>query len=149
MSTAGAPPPPLDLSAVLALARLGWRVFPCQPRDKAPLVREWQHVATTDPQQIRAWYAEHPACNWGLACGAGSGAWVLDVDGPKGEAALKALVERYGSLPPRLTVRTGKGLHLYFAWPDAAELRNSAGKVGEGLDVRGNGGYVLAPDTNG
>jgi hypothetical protein len=69
------------------------------------------------------------------------------VDGPKGEASIKALTERYGNLPARLTVRTGKGFHLYFAWPDVAELRNSAGKLGEGLDVRGEGGYVLAPGS--
>jgi hypothetical protein len=68
---------------------------------------------------------------------------VLDVDGAKGEASIKALVEQHGPLPARLTIRTGKGLHLYFSWPATGEVRNSAGKIGEGLDVRGEGGYVL------
>lgn len=137
----------IGLSAVLGSSARGWRLFPCRPRDKTPLVREWQHVATTTPEQIRAWYAEYPGCNWGVACGAESGVWVLDVDGPNGEASLKALVERHGSLPAGLTVRTGKGLHLYFAWPAIVELRNSASKIGDGLDVRGEGGYVLAPGS--
>jgi hypothetical protein len=139
--------PPADLPAVLALAAHGWRVFPCRPRDKTPLVREWQHIATTGPEQIRAWYAEYPACNWGIATGRASGTWVLDVDGAQGTASLKALVTQHGALPARLTVRTGKGLHLYFAWPRGHELRNSAGKIGEGLDVRAEGGYVLAPGS--
>jgi hypothetical protein len=69
------------------------------------------------------------------------------VDGDKGRESLKGLVARYGELPARLTIRTGKGLHLYFAWPTDVSLRNSAGKIAEGLDVRGDGGYVLAPGS--
>jgi hypothetical protein len=147
MSAAASSQPILDLAAVLALAARGWRVFPCRQREKTPLLHDWPHLATTDPAVIRAWHAEHPACNWGLASGAGSGFWALDVDGPKGEVSLKALIKNYGNLPARLTVRTGNGFHLYFSWPGDTELRNSAGKVGEGLDVRGEGGYVLAPGS--
>jgi hypothetical protein len=69
------------------------------------------------------------------------------VDGDKGRESLTGLVAQYGELPARLTVRTGKGLHLYFAWPTDVSLHNSAGKIGKGLDVRGEGGYVLAPSS--
>jgi hypothetical protein len=69
------------------------------------------------------------------------------VDGDKGKKSLTGLLAQHGNLPARFTVRTGKGLHLYFAWPTSVSLRNSAGKIGEGLDVRGEGGYVLAPGS--
>jgi hypothetical protein len=138
---------PDGLETVLSLAERGWRLFPVAPRAKIPLVKDWRSLATSDPHTLQAWSLQHPDCNWGVACGAGSGVWVLDVDGANGKASLKDLVKQYGSLPARLTVRTGKGLHLYFAWPPMVELRNSAGKIGAGLDVRGEGGYVLAPGS--
>ncbi|SRR5579871_1481914 len=148
MSTTASPfPSAPDLAAVLALAGRGWRVFPCRSRDKTPLVREWQRVATTEEEQIRTWHEQFSGCNWGIATGSASDIWVLDVDGAKGEASLKDLIGQYGQLPLGFTVRTGKGLHLYFAWPTICQLRNSASRVGEGLDVRGEGGYVLAPGS--
>jgi Bifunctional DNA primase/polymerase, N-terminal len=124
MSTTTSPSPPApDLAAVLDLAGRGWRVFPCRSCDKTPLVREWQHVATTEEQQIRTWYEQHSGCNWGIATGRASDIWVLDVDGPKGEDSLKDLIGLYGPLPGGFTVRTGNGLHLYFAL--ASDLRTA------------------------
>src|SRR5215472_8686738 len=131
-------PSPPSCDDLLALAAKGWRVFPCRPRAKEPLIPEWQHKATMDSRQICAWYAEHPGCNWGIACGAGSGVWVLDVDGDKGKESLKRLLAQRGCLPDGFAVRTAKGGgHLYFAYPPGLNIRNSAGKIGEGLDVRG------------
>jgi hypothetical protein len=148
MSTTASPlRPVVDLDGVLALVARGWRVFPCRPCDKTPLVRDWQHIATTDEQEIRMLHQKHSGCNWGIVTGGASGIWVLDVDGPKGEASLKDLIEQYGHISHGFTVRTGKGLHLYFAWPVTGALRNSAGRIGDGLDVRGEGGYVLAPGS--
>jgi hypothetical protein len=129
MSTTASPlPAAVDLDWVLALAERGWRVFPCRARDKTPLVREWQHIATTAEKQIRTWYEQLSGCNWGIATGRASGLWVLDVDGTKGEASLKELIERHGELSARFIVRTGKGFHLYFAWPITGALRNSASR---------------------
>jgi len=135
------------LAPFVSLAARGWRLFPCHPRDKTPLVHDWPHMATTDLGQMRAWQAQYPRCNWGIATGRTSGIWVLDVDGPSGEASLLGLTERHGKLPSTFTVRTGKGLHLYFGWPVKHDLRNSAGRLGEGLDSRAEGGYVLAPGS--
>ena len=59
-----------NLEAALYYAqRLGWRVFPLKPGDKRPAVIDWPNVATTDPEQIRRWWAQMPAANIGLACG--------------------------------------------------------------------------------
>jgi putative DNA primase/helicase len=84
----------------------------------------------------------------GLRTGAGSNLVVLDIDVKSdGEASLTALEAEYGRLPVTVTVRTGGGgRHFFFAHP-GEELRNSAGKLGPGLDIRGDGGYVVAPPS--
>ena len=59
------------------------------------------------------------------------------------EASLKKLQAEHGCLPKTVTVKTGKGRHRYFRCGDA-RIRNSAGRLGKGIDVRGDGGYVVA-----
>ena len=59
-----------------------------------------------------------------------------------GRRVLKALQAKHGKLPDTVTVRTGKGYHYYFAY-DGVRVRNSAGRLGEGIDVRGDNGYVV------
>jgi len=136
------------LGAVLVLAGRGWRMLPVQPRGKAPLIREWQRHATANPEEIRAWGHQYREANWGVACGAGSGIWVLDVDGEQGAAAVRELCREQGDdWLHTLTVLTATGRHLYFRYPKAAIIRNSAGKLAPGLDVRGDGGYVLVPPS--
>lgn len=81
-------------AAIVALARLGWRLFPCRRRDKRPRIKGWQDAATSDPAQLVRWARAFPGCNWGVATGAVSGIWVLDIDGPSGRDAFHALLER-------------------------------------------------------
>ncbi len=120
----------------------GWSVFPLVPRDKFPLTGHGFKDASRDADRIAEWWTQHPDANVGIATGDTSGLLVLDVDGPEGESAL----EWYGELPSTLEVRTGKGRHLYFA-RGADAIRNSASKLGAKLDVRGDGGYVVAPPS--
>ena len=62
---------------------------------------------------------------------------MLDVDGNEGWASLATLEKEHGSLPDSYSVRTGSGgQHLYFVWPEGAEVRNSARKIAPGLDIR-------------
>lgn len=69
---------------------------------------------------------------------------MLDVDGATGKESLQNLEAECGSLPPTRVVRTGGGgLHYYFS--SSQKIRNSAGKLGDHLDIRGDGGYVIAP----
>jgi hypothetical protein len=134
--------------ALFLLAERGWRLLPVQARGKTPLLREWQRLATTNPAQIRAWGQQYPGANWGVACGPGSGLWVLDVDGDSGAAALRELCREHGDdWLQTLTVMTAAGCHLYFRYPQGTVIRNSAGKLAPGLDVRGEGGYVLVPPS--
>jgi len=151
------PPPPSSpepsaVDAVLRLAERGWRLFPVRQRDKTPLVKDWPSVATTDADTIRAWAQQYPGCNWGLACGPASGVWVLDVDGKEGTESFLALQKEHGrEWTNTLAVKTARGGHLDFLWPkglpEGASIKNSAGKLAPGLDVRGDGGYVLVPPS--
>jgi len=75
------------------------------------------------------------------------------VDGSDGEGSLNKLEQAYGSLPLTRTVKTSRGRHYYFRYPDNLrislhrKIKNSQGKLGEGLDVRADGGYVVAPPS--
>lgn len=99
-------------------------------------------------ETIGRWWQRWPSANVGVRTGTSSGLVVLDVDpGHGGARSLDALVRRHGSLPAGPVVRTGSGgLHFYFAHPGNM-VRNSAGLIGPGLDVRGDGGYIIAPPS--
>jgi hypothetical protein len=148
---AGTPPNALDVA--LEYARKGLPVFPCSPLDKKPLTSHGFKDATTDEAQIRAWWGKWPNAMIGAPTGPASGVWVLDpdIDLAKqldGVAELAKLTARYGPLPPTLTSITPRGgKHMFFAWDPNVEIRNSESKIGPGIDVRGNGGYVCLPPS--
>ena len=147
-------------------AHRGWPVFPvhsprpgatpcscghldCSSPAKHPRVSGGLTVATTDPVQVERWWRRWPDANVAIRTGAESGLVVLDVD-PRhgGDATLAVLVEDQGPLPPGRTVATGGGgLHLYFKHPGHKVSNDAGRRLGEGLDVRGDGGYVLAPPS--
>ena len=154
------------LAQALALASNGLRVLPlfriassgacgcgnpaCENAGKHPRLGAWQKRATNDLDQVTAWWSADPRCGIGVATGKGSGVWVLDIDtktDPDGYQSLRALEKEHGTLPETLTALTGSGgAHFYFAIPDNVEIRNRAG-VRPGIDVRGEGGYVVAPPS--
>lgn len=124
--------------------RDGLPVFPCRPRGKAPAVARGFLSATTNPATIRRFWT-NPERNIGVPTGAGSGFWALDVDGAEGAAALRELEMKYGAIPETRTVVTARGMHLWFAYP--GPIPTTAGRLGPGIDVRGDGGYVIAPPS--
>jgi hypothetical protein len=124
----------------LRYAVLGWAVFPCRENDKRPIVEHGLKDATTDGEMIHRLWRENPRANIGVCTGAHF--WVLDID-PRhgGHEALAALEDAHGEIPETLTAKTPSGGTHYFFHP-VPDIRNSAGKVGRGIDVRGHGGYV-------
>lgn len=132
--------------AALAYATRGTPVFPCQPRGKEPATARGLHDATTDHALIESWWGSESTLNIGIPTGAPSGFWVLDIDNEDGEASLRSLEAARAPLPPTVEAITGRGRHLYFRLGEHS-LRNSAGRIGTGIDVRANGGYVLAPPS--
>jgi putative DNA primase/helicase len=138
------------LQAALRYAARRWPVFPCKPGSKEPLTPRGHLDATTDPRQIHAWWNRWPYANIAVPTGERSGFFVLDVDRDSwGFGSLDALESEFGELPPTWTVKTGGGgLHLYFKYPeDGTVIPNSTGRLGPGVDVRGEGGYVLVPPS--
>lgn len=169
------------LQSALRYAAAGLRVFPCSPATdgtgKRPLVSGESapgakdgglYLATTDEDQIRAWWRRWPRALIGLPTGAVNGVVVIDLD-PRAhpaDAMLAALADWCGDLdtvladgeivaPPVVVTQSG-GLHLYFAHPgvDVGNRANLFGRLADvpeaiaaHVDVRGDGGYVIAPPS--
>jgi hypothetical protein len=135
------------LEHALCYVLFGWRVFPLLPKSKKPATKDWPSQATVDRTTLTNWFnsGQH---NIAVACGCGSGIFVLDVD-PRhgGDAAFEKLIEDYGSLPDTAMQLTGGGGTQYFFKYPQGEIRNSAGRLGPGLDIRGEGGYVVLPPS--
>lgn len=130
------------LTEALRWADIGRAVFPLVPGEKTPAVR-WTTEATTDPHQLRAWFDPSSTVNpgYGLGLPTGRGLVVIDVDVPKGG-------EIDPAWPATRVVRTRSGgwhLHYYVD----REVPNSVSKIAKGVDVRGDGGYVVSPPTPG
>lgn len=133
-----------------AYAAIGWRVHPCRPREKLPILTDWPKRATTDQTLIDRWWGRSRDANIAVATGPGSDLFVLDVDGPEGERSLVDLEHQHGALPdlyPMQWTGSGHGWQAFFQWPDGRNIRNSAGRLGPKLDTRGDGGYVILPPS--
>ena len=124
------------------------RAAGCRSAGKHPMDEDWQDAPRLTSADLWTRFAEEER-NVGIATGSESGIWVLDVDPDKGgDVSLQRLIEEHGPLPATYTVRTGSGgAHYYYLLPDDFELRNTAGRLGVGLDTRGEGGQVVAPPS--
>src|SRR6266566_623697 len=147
--TAGAKSPVWE--GARELASLGLRVFPlyhasacgacscgrldCDSVAKHPRIRKWQTKATSDQAQIDAWWRRWPAANIGMATG--HRLLVVDIDGDEAEK----FAEEMG-LPPTACVATARGRHHYYYGDGPSRIG-----VRPGVDVRGDGGYVIAPPS--
>jgi Bifunctional DNA primase/polymerase, N-terminal/Primase C terminal 1 (PriCT-1) len=134
------------LSTALRLASKGLAVFPCLPGAKQPATPHGLNDASFDTDVIRQWWERDPNYNIAIATGAISDVFVVDIDGLDAEAELRRLEAKHGALPSTVEVITARGRHVYFKVP-AEPIRNSAGRIAPGIDVRGDGGYVLAPPS--
>jgi len=147
------------LDGALALASRGYRVFPVgaatfdeqdRSNGKTPLLKGWLGRATTDEATIRTWWGEQfVGANIGIATGAASNLTVVDLDHrpdeeKDGPAQIAALEREHGELVPGPIVRRGTSAHLYFRHVPA--LRSINGVL-PGVDVKNDGGYVVAPPS--
>lgn len=148
----------------LFYAGLGWQVFPvhsvidvdqctcgnsgCDHQGKHPRTKNGLKDATDDEEQIKAWWDEHPESNVGVATGSGSNIWVVDIDIKNdGLKNFKDFVDGRELTTCEQTTGSG-GRHLIFAWDESAgEVRNRTNML-PGVDVRGEGGYIIVPQSN-
>ncbi len=126
------------------------KIFPCKP-DKRPYTTHGFQDASADREKIRLWWEKWPNALIGLPTG--DGLAVIDTDqknGKDGATALGRLEEQHGKLPETLTVKTvNGGRHRYYLYPSGDKTRSTADKLAEGVDVRADGGYAIAPPSPG
>ena len=144
-------------------ASLGWQVFPvhsteggvctctngtaCKNPGKHPRIPNGLNGASDKTWRIKTWGGKWSEANVGIRTGAASGFFVLDVDvkggGPKTLKKLKKGKDWWDTV----TCKTGGGgSHYYFLMPEGKKIRSRVG-VFDGIDVRGDGGYVIAPPS--
>ena len=126
--------------AALGLAR-NYRipVFPCG-KDKKPLTKHGFKDATTDVGQLRRWWTRFPGALIGVPTGSASGLLVIDVD----PAGVDFILGEHGDLLDEgRQHNTRRGFHYLFCAPADVSIGCSAGKLAEGVDVRGDGGYII------
>lgn len=126
-----------------------WKGARCEEkaRGKHPRLDAWHKAASRDVEQVTQWWTQWSTAGIGIATGAESRVWVLDLDGEAAIEWYRQQCKAHG-LTRTIGVKTGRGRHLWFEWPDGdVEIRNSSKKIAQDVDVRGNGGFVIAPPT--
>ena len=148
----------INLSIALAHAKAGIPVFPALISsnkktgkwDKQPAIKKWRENATTDPIQIQRWFDLSPKAVAGIELGR-AGLMVIDADrhgGPDGVVNFYDLQVKHGGLPEGPVTNTaGGGQHFFFMQPNGEPFGNSTGNLPPGVDVRGKGGWVVAPGS--
>lgn len=128
--------------AALDYAQQGMHVFALQPNGKTPLTAHGLDDATIDTMTIETWWSRWPEANIAIRTG---DIVVVDEDRP---GALDELALSIGeTIPETRIAQTAAGRHFYFSQPEGQRVRNTAGKLAEGIDTRGDGGYVVAPPS--
>lgn len=125
-------------------AERGWSVFPLASREKTPITPHGFKDATTDATMIKRWW-NSKAHNVGIATGAVSGFFVIDVDGDEGMTEWRALSADHEPINTLTAITGGGGLHLLFTWVEQWPINNSP--ISKNIHVRGNGGYIVAPPS--
>jgi hypothetical protein len=130
--------------AALDYAAAGMPVFPLagkKPRNDNGLTG-----ASADMDKVADWWRRWPDADVGIATGQASGFVVLDVDGAAGLRSIVEIEKRHGTIRTAQVLTGSGGRHYWFRCPDEP-LRNSVKAIGDGLDIRGDGGYVVGPPS--
>lgn len=128
----------------LPYIEMGWKVFPVRP-DKVPLCAHGRNDATCASVTIEDWSESYPDANIGVKTGKDGGLAVLDIDSQEGEDWIASVNNSWARLPEAPTAISGRGRHLYFAYPRISLLKSSVGKLAPGVDIRASGGSITAP----
>jgi hypothetical protein len=121
----------------------GFSVIPLLPKGKTPLI-EWKcyQAERASQKQIQEWWKRWPDANIGIVTGKISGIVVVDIDIPDKKDGVLLLADT------SFIVRTGSGgYHLYYLYPKGHEYIPSKARIDDGVDVRADGGYVVAPGS--
>lgn len=127
------------LTSALDYQRHGFSVFPVKPKTKVPLTKNGFKDASNNPEKIKTWWEKYPNANVGIATGKVSGLEVIDVDGD--------YPHDWPTLPKTARVKTSKGWHYYFTYPEGQTIKSRTRVNGHNVDIRADGGYVVAPPS--
>lgn len=133
--------------AALRFSACKWPIFPLGMLGKRPVEDGGFHNASCDEKRVSEWWFARPGANIGLVTGKASGVDVLDIDVKKadGFASLAELCASHGPLPETSVVETPSGgRHFYFRHHEGVGRRIG---LWTGIDVLGDGGYVVAPPS--
>ncbi len=131
------------LKSILLLLELGFSVIPIKPNGKLPLIK-WKDFQKRFPteDEVKQWLKKWPDMNIAIVTGEISKCFVLDVDGEEGYESLR---KEFSNLPRTLNSKTGRGEHFFFKHPGG--FIETKSKIFSGLDIRGDGGYVVVPPS--
>ena len=138
-------------AAIKYATKYNWAVFPVDAESKRPLTPHGCKDAKKNVGAIKHWWKKWPNANVGIATGSVSGLVVIDEDLDRdkdidGFQSIRKWEQINGELPETISVVTGRGgVHLYYRYT-GSDINNRAGLI-EGVDVRGEGGYVVAPPS--
>lgn len=138
----------LDYAKQYALE--GKKVFPCKPNGKTPLTRNGFKDASSNIEDIKAWWESYPDANIGLATGRDNNLVVIDIDVKNEAQGRESAVSLYASgvkFDTKIVSTPSGGWHYYCQYPNNVESLKSRVNVLPGIDIRADGGYVLAPGS--
>jgi putative DNA primase/helicase len=129
------------MAAALSYAKQGLKIFPCEK--KMPVINSGFKAATSDEPKIREWWTRWPTAQIALPTGTVNHLFVIDIDGPDGAAAVAKM-----NLAETKTVETSPGhFQFWFSQPEGVKTKCSASVVAPQFDIRGDGGYIIAPPS--
>jgi hypothetical protein len=139
----------MNLTEAASFLAQQWPCFPCNA-EKRPVTAHGLKDATRDSARLREMFRRPNAAMIGVPTGAESGFFAVDLDLKEGASGLEWLAAQEHRLPRTRRHRTRSGgLHLLFLMPAHRSIRNSASRIAPGVDVRGTGGYIIAPPSPG
>lgn len=140
------------LEAAVQYIENGWAVLPVS-KNKKPIISNGSRGASKDiGQAVKWWVDEYPTANVGIATGAISGIWVLDIDMKGGVSGIDSLINHFGDdleIEDKdiISGTPSGGRHLIYKIPEGRTV-NNAQAVLPGVDIRGEGGYIVAPPSS-
>jgi Bifunctional DNA primase/polymerase, N-terminal/AAA domain len=139
------------LKQLLSYTEKGWALLPIKQNSKLPLTQNGHKDASKEADQIRKWHSRYPNANWAVATGRASGIFVIDIDVKNDKNGLdswKKLKATFSSLVPTLGAKTPSGgKHYYYAYPKSGTVKSKIEFLA-GMDIKGDGGYVLLAPSN-
>ncbi len=140
------------VESALAYAKRGWHVFPCTKK-KSPATPNGFKDATTDEEAIVQWWNRNPGSIIGIRTGKESGFWVVDIDEKNGKSGYQSLTDHFGDEfevdedNDLFALTASGGLHLCFQYDNDNPVGTGANYL-EGVDIRGDGGYIIAAPSS-